>query len=93
MGYLKHGCFGPHMKDDDDNVQAYFYGPEIGYSGKYRDDIIGQVLRDDLVQKARATELPILRQEGRVEKGAEERSSQSRRSLTDYCQVGGCEQR
>ena len=32
-------------------------GLSIGYSGKYRDDLTGQVLKDELVTKARAVEL------------------------------------
>ena len=33
------------------------YGPEQGYSGRFKDDLTGQVLRDDLVLEARAKEL------------------------------------
>ena len=30
----------------DDDKREYAYGPAQGHSGKYRDDFIGQVLRD-----------------------------------------------
>ena len=36
-------------------------GPEQGYSGKYRDDITGQVLNDSLVIEARPKELEFFR--------------------------------
>ena len=54
---LKSGCFGMQAKDDDAEVERQMRGPEQGYSGKYRDDLTGQVLRDVWVEKARAAEL------------------------------------
>ena len=54
---LKPGCYGIQAVDDDEEVHASLYGPEQGYSGKYKDDLTGQVLRDDLVQAARLKEL------------------------------------
>ena len=38
-------------------VQKFLYGPAQGYSGKYKDDLTGQTLRDDLVLEARVKEL------------------------------------
>ena len=43
---------GMHAVTDEDGAQAM-----IGCSGKYRDDISGQLLRDGLVHEARAKEL------------------------------------
>ncbi len=54
---LKNGCFGVQVPDDDAEVLKNTFSPEQGYSGRYRDDLTGQVLRDDLVQQARAKEL------------------------------------
>ena len=53
---LKAGCFGIQALDDDE-VQQTLYGPEQGYSGRYRDDSTGQVLKDELVTAARMKEL------------------------------------
>ena len=60
------GCYGIQAKADpgsglagieDEVAEEYLYGPEQGYSGKYKDDLTGQPLRDDLVKIARAKEL------------------------------------
>ena len=45
------------MTDDDAEGLKSISGPSPGYSGAYKDDLTGQVLRDDLVKKARAVEL------------------------------------
>ena len=36
---LKPGCFGIQAVDDDEEVSKSLYGPEQGYSGKYKDDL------------------------------------------------------
>ena len=54
---IKSGCFGVQAPDDDAEVERQMRGPAQGYSGKYRDDLTGQVLKDELVEKARAVEL------------------------------------
>ena len=41
---------------EEQNVRKHVYGPAQGYSGRYRDDLTGQPLRDDLVKAARAKE-------------------------------------
>ena len=51
---LKDGCFGMQVRDDDANIEADIRGPAQGYSGKYKDDLTGQVLNDAMVQEARA---------------------------------------
>ena len=53
----KEGCYGIQVPDGDAQVIKTLYGPEQGYSGKYRDDLSGQVLKDTLVEEARANEL------------------------------------
>ena len=51
-GLLKQGCYGIQVADDDLEVLKSFYGPEQGYSGKYKDDLTGQLLKDELALKA-----------------------------------------
>ena len=48
-GIIKNGCLGMQAKDDDNEIAVNCQGPEQGYSGKYRDDLTGQVLKDSLV--------------------------------------------
>ena len=43
---LKDGCFGVQVPDEDAEVERHTRGPAQGYSGKYRDDLTGQVLKD-----------------------------------------------
>ncbi len=54
---LKDGCFGVQAPDEDSEVERNLRGPAQGYSGQYRDDLTGQVLKDALVKEARANEL------------------------------------
>ncbi len=54
---FKPGCYGLQAVDDEEEIQDNLYGPARGYSGKSRDDLTGQVLRDDLVKAARMQEL------------------------------------
>ena len=61
---VRSGCFGIQVPDDDAEVLKSMYGPEQGYSGKYKDDLTGQVLRDDLVKEARAVELAFFTSKG-----------------------------
>ena len=56
-GLLRNGCYGVQVAEDDLAVLKATYGPEQGYSGKYKDDLTGQVLKDALVLQARAVEL------------------------------------
>ena len=61
---IKDGCFGVQVHDDELEIKKSIYGPEQGYSGRYRDDLTGQVLRDDLVREARAKELKYFHSKG-----------------------------
>ncbi len=54
---LKNGCYGIQAPDDEAEIEKNLRGPAQGYSGAYKDDLTGQVLRDDLVRAARAQEL------------------------------------
>ena len=58
---LREGCFGVQVPDDDAAVEAEMRGPSSGFTGKYRDDLTGQVLKDALVIEARAKELAFFR--------------------------------
>jgi len=55
-GVLHPGEVGLHSVCDE-TTEGGISGPARGYSGKYRDDMSGQVLRDDLVKEARRKEL------------------------------------
>ena len=48
-GLLKQGCYGIQVTDDDLEVLKNIYGPEQGYTGKYKDDLTGQLLNVELV--------------------------------------------
>ncbi len=54
---LKDGCFGVQAPDEDAQVEQNLHGQAQGYSGRYRDDLTGQVLKDKLVHEARTNEL------------------------------------
>ena len=55
---------GLHAMSDDADVEKAFQEQDPRCSGKFKDDITGQVLRDDLVRAARATELEYFRSKG-----------------------------
>ncbi len=57
IGIWRPGEMGLNAVTDDVHDEKQARGPEQGYSGKYRDDISGQLLKDSLVQEARAKEL------------------------------------
>ncbi len=63
-GLLKDGCYGLQAPDDDQDVERNLRGPSQGYSGKYRDDLTGQILKDALVLEARAAELAYFHSKG-----------------------------
>ena len=50
--------------DDEEEIAAGNQGPAQGYSGRFRDDLTGQVLKDELVHKARAVELEFFCKKG-----------------------------
>ena len=55
---LKDGCFGVQVPNGDDAaIERLLRGPDQRYSGRFRGDLTAQVLKDELVQEARAKEL------------------------------------
>lgn len=54
---LKDGCCGVQVPDDDAAEARSLAGPGQGFDGKYKDDLGGQVLKDELVVAARAKEV------------------------------------
>ena len=40
-GVLKPGCCGIQFADDEHEALKTMYGPEQGFSGKYKDDLTG----------------------------------------------------
>ena len=54
---LKDGCYGVQVPDDDAKVETMIKSPDRGFPGRYRDALTGQVLKDELVEAARAKEL------------------------------------
>ena len=63
-GIMRRGELGLHAVDDETTNEPTLKTAEQGYSGKYRDDTTGQVLRDKLVQAARALELEYFNSKG-----------------------------
>ena len=61
---LKPGCQGIQAVDDEEEIVQHAYGPAQGFSGRFRDDLTGQVLRDDLVLQARLKELEFFHSKG-----------------------------
>ncbi len=56
-GIMQQGCFGLQAHDDEKQRSDEANKPRPGYSGKYKDDLTGQVLKDTLVHEARAKEI------------------------------------
>ena len=56
-GHIRAGCFGIQPLDDDAEIEAEIHGPAQGFSGRYKDDLSGQVLNDKMVMAARMKEL------------------------------------
>ena len=54
---IQSGCYGVQVATDDAQIMEHLKGPEQGYSGRFRDDLTGEVLKDSLVREARAKEL------------------------------------
>jgi len=61
---VKGACFGIQVPDDDAAIERELRGPLQGFSGRFRDDLTGQVLNDELVIKARAVELSFFHSKG-----------------------------
>ena len=63
-GTLKPGCQGLMAIDEEDITERELKSPEHGYSGRFRDDLSGQMLKDCLVHEARAKELAYFKSKG-----------------------------
>ena len=63
-GIVRDNEVGLHAVTDDAKAEQMFKEKDPRYSGRFKDDITGQVLRDDLVRVARATELEYFRSKG-----------------------------
>jgi len=63
-GVLKNGCFGVQAPDDEEEILKQMRGPAQGYSGTFKADLTGQVLNDEMVRAARATELTYFNNKG-----------------------------
>ena len=64
------GCFGIQAEEEEDHVVANVYGPKQGYSGRFKDDLTGQTLKDEWVMAARMKELEYFNKKGCVAEGA-----------------------
>ena len=62
-GIMKPGEIGLHAVNDEDD-ESIMRGPDQGFSGKFRDDLSGQVLKDSLVAEARQKELEYFASKG-----------------------------
>ena len=51
------GSTTPRLPGDEGGINKHMRCPSQGFSGKYLDDLTGQLLTDTLVQEARAKEL------------------------------------
>ena len=56
-GILQPGCYGLQAREEEQQEKLVMKGPEQGYTGKHRDDLTGQILKDEGVDAARAKEL------------------------------------
>ena len=63
-GLFKDSCFGVQVDDDEKEIGDTCQGPEQRFSGWYRDDLTGQVLKDELVTQARLIELAFFNKKG-----------------------------
>ena len=57
---LQDSYCGIQVANDDRDVEEQLYGPAHGHPVMHTDDLAGRVLRDDLVNVARATGLGFL---------------------------------
>ena len=64
IGTIEAGVVGPHAATDEKQNMAQLKMSENGYSCKYKDDISGQLLRDDLAAAARVAELEYFNSKG-----------------------------
>ena len=63
-GILNAGEQGMQAETDDNPGMTHVKNSTTGYSGKFKDDLSGQLLRDDLVMAARKLELDYFTNKG-----------------------------
>ena len=56
-GIINPGEVGMHAVTDEGAHNNHFKREDMGFSGKFKDDTTGQILKDSLVAAARKTEL------------------------------------
>ena len=61
---MKDDAVGLHIAEDEDGNAHGIQNFDDRYSGRHRDDMSGQILRDDLVLEARMKELAYFREKG-----------------------------
>ena len=62
--FLKNACFGVQVLDDEEEIETLCQEGAPGYSGQFKDDITGQVFRDELVREVRRIELDFFNKNG-----------------------------
>ena len=63
LNLVSNGCYGmQHHGFEEPDICAVNIAPEGKISGRFRDDITGQLLQDDLVSEARRKELEYFEQ-------------------------------
>ena len=89
-GLLKNGCYGVQVADDDLAVLEATYRLEQGYSGRYKDDLTGQTLKDALVLQARAVEFAYLNTKGVWNKVSRDVAKTTKGKSPYQRPMGGC---
>ena len=89
---VKTGCFGIQVPHDDAAVEREIRGPAQGLSGRFIDDLTGQILHDATVIKARAVELTFFHSKGAWTKGPKKHARAKTGSSTYIRTVGGRQQ-
>ena len=85
------GCVGVHAREEKNKADPELVlTRERGYSGKYRDDLTGQVLRDDLVIEARRKELTYFNSKGVLGQTAHHGGAACDREGCHNGTLGGC---
>ena len=87
---VRDGCFGIQVPDDDAAIEPELRAPQQGFLGRFRDDLTGQVLNDELVIKARAVELSFFHPKGVLDDEAQEPRTSQNGASTYIRTMGGC---
>ena len=58
------GCFGLQVIGEEEEHEKDTRGPAHGFSGRYKDDVTGHILKDELVAQARREELEYFNSKG-----------------------------